>query len=104
MFRSKFSGKTLWNDMMAINLFSQVKSLKVPVYFFLGKYDHIVSSKLASEYFNVLDAKVGKQLIWFNESAHRPQTEEPKKFVKELVKVKESLLDSCRVEQKNQPF
>lgn len=85
---SKYSGKELWDDMMTINLFEQVKQVSCPVYFFEGKYDAIVSSKIAAEYFEKLQATKGKQLIWFNNSAHRPHIEEPMKFLSELIKVK----------------
>lgn len=90
LLNSKYSGKQLWDDMMAINLFKQVKEVNCPVYFFEGKYDAIVSSKLAEQYYKKLVAKKGKHLIWFNQSAHRPHTEEPEKFITELLKIKHS--------------
>ncbi|PKP09909.1 MAG: alpha/beta hydrolase [Bacteroidetes bacterium HGW-Bacteroidetes-4] len=83
-----FSGETLWDDMMQINLFHQVPKVEVPVYFLLGKHDHLVSSILAAEYFNVLEAPAGKQLIWFNISAHRPHTEESEKFLEWMLKIR----------------
>ncbi len=85
---STYSGKLLWDDMMQINLFEQVKQVDCPIYFFEGKYDNIVSSKLAEKYFNFVKAPKGKTLIWFDNSAHRPQTEEFDRFLKELLKVK----------------
>lgn len=85
---SKYSGKTLWDDMMEINLFEQVKTVDCPVYFFEGKYDVIVSSRLAKKYFKYLDAPQGKNIVWFNKSAHRPHIEEPEKFMSEMLKVK----------------
>jgi len=87
LLRSKYSGKTLWDDMMQIDLFLQVPKVEVPVYFFEGRYDHLVSSHLALEYYNLLNAPQGKTLIWFENSAHRPQTEEPEKFLNEMIKV-----------------
>jgi pimeloyl-ACP methyl ester carboxylesterase len=86
----KFSGETLWDDMMQIDLFQQVPKVEVPVYFLLGKYDQLVSSNLAAEYFNILEAPAGKELIWFNKSAHRPHTEEPEKFLEWMAKIKEA--------------
>lgn len=83
-----YSGEKLWDDMMQIDLFQQVPRVKVPVYFLLGKYDHLVSSALAAEYFDVLEAPAGKQLIWFNKSAHRPYTEEPEKFLEWMIKIR----------------
>jgi pimeloyl-ACP methyl ester carboxylesterase len=80
-----YSGRQLWEDMKGINLFEQAPNLKVPVYFFLGKYDHIVSSALAADYFEELENPAGKQLFWFEHSAHRPYLEEPDKFFYLLV-------------------
>lgn len=88
LLKSKYSGKQLWDDMMKINLFKQVKQVNCPVYFFEGKYDVIVSSKLAKKYFNQLIATKGKTLVWFENSAHRSYIEEPQKFINELLKVK----------------
>ncbi len=80
-----YSGRQLWHDMKEINLFEQVPKLKVPVYFLLGKYDQIVSSVLAAKYFEELQDPAGKQLFWFEHSAHRPYVEEPDKFFHLLV-------------------
>lgn len=90
LLNSKYSGIELWDDMMQINLFKQVKEVNCPVYFFEGKYDAIVSSKLAFKYYEMLKANKGKKIIWFNKSAHRTFTEEPKKFITELLKIKNS--------------
>jgi len=89
LFHSTYSGKELWDDMLKINLFQQVPKVLVPVYFFEGRYDHLVSSQLAENYFYQLDDPSGKHLIWFEQSAHRPGTEEPEKFIDEMNLVKE---------------
>jgi pimeloyl-ACP methyl ester carboxylesterase len=83
-----FSGTMLWDDMMLINLYQQVPEITVPVYFFEGRYDHLVSSELAYQYFDALLAPQGKHWVWFEESAHRPQTEETQKFLEQMLKVK----------------
>ena len=88
IFHSKYSGRELWDDMLQLNLFKQVPIVSIPVYFFEGKYDHLVSSQLAETYYNQLIAPAGKHLVWFNESAHRPGTEEPQKFISEMIQVK----------------
>ena len=53
-----------------------VKSLEVPVYLLLGRHDLNCVFALAEEWFNALDAPE-KRLIWFENSAHSPQWEEP---------------------------
>jgi pimeloyl-ACP methyl ester carboxylesterase len=87
IFHPYYSSRYLWDDMKEINLFRQVPSISVPVYFLLGRHDRIVSSRIAADYFNFLDAQGGKQLVWFEESAHRPHIEEPEKFFDLLVNV-----------------
>ncbi|MBR9999750.1 MAG: alpha/beta hydrolase [Cyclobacteriaceae bacterium] len=85
IFHPYYSGRHLWDDMKAINLIEQAPEIQVPVYFLLGRHDRIVSSRIAAEYFERLQAPAGKQLIWFDYSAHRPHTEEPDKFFHTLV-------------------
>ncbi len=76
-----FSAQRLWPDLKAINLIKQASRIEVPVFFLVGKHDIIVSAKLAEEYFEALDAPAGKELIWFERSAHRPHKEEREKFL-----------------------
>ncbi len=52
----------------------------VPVYFLLGRDDHVVTATVAEQYYRVLQAPRGKQRFWFEKSAHWPQSEEPEKF------------------------
>lgn len=84
---SKYSGKRLWNDMQSIDLEKSVPVLEVPVFFLLGRHDQLVSSQLAKIYFDKLEAPAGKTLIWFENSAHRPMTEEPQKFKEIMIKL-----------------
>lgn len=52
------------------------KSLDVPVYLLLGHHDYNCPFTLAEQWYNALQAPE-KQLIWFENSAHSPQWEEP---------------------------
>lgn len=67
---AKFSFDHLWARFFAINLFERVPRLEVPVYFFEGRDDHVVTATVAAKYFEMLDAPRGKQLLWFEHSAH----------------------------------
>ena len=51
----------------------------VPVYLLLGRHDCNCSFELAEKWFDTLDAP-SKKLIWFENSAHSPQWEEPAKW------------------------
>jgi len=75
-----FSFKHLWNYVISNNLFDSSISFQVPVYITHGKYDYQVSYTLAHKYFEIIKAP-DKSFFSFEESAHSPNGEEPKKFV-----------------------
>ncbi len=79
-----FSADELWNDLMTLDLTKQAPRIEVPVFFMTGRYDVIVSAVLAEQYFELLEAPAGKQLIWFEQSAHRPHHEEKEKFLRKM--------------------
>ena len=66
-------------ELSRTDLFVRVPELEIPVYFCLGRHDHEVPSTLSAKYFDTLKAP-GKQLIWFERSAHMPNTEESDAF------------------------
>lgn len=82
---AKFSFDHLWREFFAVNLFQQVPRMEVPVYFFEGRDDHVVTAEVASRYFEALDAPRGKKLIWFEHSAHWPEFDEPEKFRRVII-------------------
>jgi pimeloyl-ACP methyl ester carboxylesterase len=69
----------LSDEIMGINLFEQVPAVEVPVYFAIGRHDHVAAFVLAKEYFDQLQAPY-REFIWFENSAHSPPFEEPEKF------------------------
>ncbi len=77
--RLRASLRQLWPGLEAVNLSATVPRVEVPILFCLGKYDMTTPSALAARYFETLAAP-GKQLTWFNASAHCPNLEEPRKF------------------------
>jgi proline iminopeptidase len=79
----EFSAKNLEKDMFAAD-FREVKELKIPVYFFLGRHDWNVPSVLTGEWTKDLIAPK-KEIVWFENSAHSPLEEEPITFNKLLV-------------------
>lgn len=81
----EFSQK-LFDDEDAVNIDfrQQIKEIKVPVYILAGRYDYDTPSTLAEQYFNIIKAP-GKELVWFENSAHFPFYEEPQKFNSVLI-------------------
>lgn len=70
----------LWN----VDFRKQATSLKVPIYFLIGRHDVNAPPKLTEEYFNLLTAP-HKELIWFEHSGHNPWMNETEKFVDMMV-------------------
>jgi pimeloyl-ACP methyl ester carboxylesterase len=70
----------LWD----VDFRKQATSLKVPIYFLIGRHDVNAPPKLTEEYFNLLDAP-RKELIWFEKSGHSPWMNETEKFVDTIV-------------------
>ena len=81
---SKMSLKFLWDEIFQVNLFEQIPSLEIPVYFLIGCHDHCISSALVEEYFEYLKAPF-KKLIWFEKSGHNPPWEESERFNKVVI-------------------
>lgn len=67
---------SIFKEVIETDFSSQIKELKVPVYFFSGKYDYTVNSSLSRDYFNKLNAPL-KGFYTFHSSAHSPLFEEP---------------------------
>ena len=71
---------------MGLNLLQEIHELSVPVSFFLGRYDYTAPVVLAEQFYAALQAPY-KKLIWFEQSAHTPDMEEPEKFQRELIAI-----------------
>jgi pimeloyl-ACP methyl ester carboxylesterase len=69
----------MWGETSTLNLLQLVPELKVPVFFLLGRNDHMVPADASVEYFDALTAP-SKQLLWFEHSGHEPFADEPDQF------------------------
>lgn len=84
-----FSDTYLWNEVIRTNLMDNLTNFKVPIYFFCGKYDYITPTAMIEEYCKKINTPF-KKIILFENSAHYPYIEEPKKFAETIIKVLES--------------
>jgi pimeloyl-ACP methyl ester carboxylesterase len=75
-----FSSKCLWRESYHLSLFRRAPRLEVPIYFFAGRHDYAVTATVAHSYFEALEAPRGKEFVWFENSSHFPNFEEPEKF------------------------
>lgn len=73
----------------------EILSVRVPVYFFTGRYDYCVPFELTERYFEKLRAPL-KKMVWFEHSAHFPFFEEPLKFAEEMQKVHKETISRRR--------
>jgi pimeloyl-ACP methyl ester carboxylesterase len=74
-----FSTYTMWEEVSALNLVKAAPVLAMPVFFFIGRHDHVIAPETSVAYFDMLSTP-SKRLVWFEGSAHEPPFEEPAKF------------------------
>jgi len=77
--------KTFWPALMSLNLAEMVPEVRVPGYFFCGRHDWNSPYPLVEAYFAQLRAPAGKQLIWFEDSAHDVFFDQPEQVVEALL-------------------
>lgn len=75
-----FCMSVMWKEIKNINLIKEIQSIKVPLYFFEGKFDMATPTVIVENVYNNLDfdTKNGKKLIIFENSAHFPMIENEK--------------------------
>lgn len=78
-----FSMQHLLADVLTLDM-SGVRRLDTPLFVLLGRHDYNVSSALAAEWFQTVQAPQ-KTLVWFEQSAHEVMIEEPGKTLMTLV-------------------
>ncbi len=79
-------GACLWPEASGLNLAEIVPVLQVPVFFFIGRHDHVIDAGTSAAYFDALAAP-SKAMVWFEESAHEPPFEEPARFNRAMVEL-----------------
>jgi pimeloyl-ACP methyl ester carboxylesterase len=82
-----FTQNAIWDEMVKIDFTKEIRTIQVPIYFFVGKHDMITPSVLVDEYYEQLDAEKGKTLIVFENSAHFIMMEEKEKYEKSLIDI-----------------
>jgi pimeloyl-ACP methyl ester carboxylesterase len=81
---NEFSERYLLADVFNLDL-SGVTDLGCPLILLLGRHDRTVNSDVADAWFQRVKAPE-KHLVWFENSAHEPESEEPGKFLLSLVR------------------
>ena len=83
---AKYSNRHTWGELMQVDLLAEVQELSIAAFFFVGRHDYTASFALAEEFYQALTAPA-KRLVWFEDSAHMPNVEEPQKFQREIIEV-----------------
>ena len=78
-------------ELASLDLVSSVLRIDVPIVMVQGRLDQVASGDAAQKYFSSLVAP-SKELVWFENSAHTPQLEEPGKFRELVMRVRADLL------------
>lgn len=73
-----------WSDVQKIDFIRDVPRLDVPVYFFAGRHDYNTPFELVEEFSRTLDAP-HNEIVWFENSAHSPNLEEPDRYQEILI-------------------
>jgi pimeloyl-ACP methyl ester carboxylesterase len=78
-------------DLATMDLTRDLPRLDVPIVMVQGRHDQVAPGESAQQYASSLQAP-GKQLIWFETSAHTPHLEEPAKFRDVLLGIRDGQL------------
>ncbi len=89
-FRNKgfdFTINTMWEELKNVNLTKEIQSIRVPIYFFEGKYDVTTPTVVVEKFYKNLNAEKGKKLFIFENSGHMPMMEEKERYEELLINV-----------------
>jgi pimeloyl-ACP methyl ester carboxylesterase len=79
-----FTQNLMRDEMMDVDFFTDVLEVKIPVYFFTGRFDYQVPFEVLERYYKVLEAP-HKEIVWFENSAHFVTLDEPEVYQNRLI-------------------
>jgi pimeloyl-ACP methyl ester carboxylesterase len=85
---SRLLGRKLYPEMVKYNFIKKARKLPVPCFFIEGRYDFMVPSIIAENYYFNIEAPY-KRFYWFEKSGHAPQYEEPERFARVMDEIKD---------------
>ena len=90
---NEFSERYLLADVFNLDLSAETE-LQCPLILLLGRHDRTVNSDVAHDWFVRVKAPE-KHFVWFEQSAHEPESEEPGKFLLSLVRYARPIADKA---------
>ena len=85
--RGRGAARVVWKEQMEVDFFASLPRVDVPLYLFMGAADMNTPVDLAREYFDRVEAPMGKTFILFEKSGHFPLFEEKDHFYSVLRRV-----------------
>lgn len=82
---SQISLRAMWPELVLIEMDRLVPAVTVPIVFLSGVHDWNNPTHLVQEYYESIDAPMGKEIILFEHSAHGIFWDEPERFEKEVI-------------------
>lgn len=76
----------IFDELINVNMFTQIPEVKVPCYFCSGRHDYNTPFELTEKYYHALCAP-RKNLYWFDDSGHAPHFEEPERFAAVMTEI-----------------
>jgi pimeloyl-ACP methyl ester carboxylesterase len=76
-------GNEMINDISKIDFF-KINEIEIPVFFFHGRHDKVCNVNLMERFFDQINAPLGKNMIWLDNSAHFFYSDDAKK-VEEII-------------------
>jgi len=83
----------MWEELRDFDLFRDVPSIGIPVWFIVGENDYNTPAILVEEYFDSLNAHMGKEFIIMDHTAHAPFMGDPERFHRELTGIKSNVIN-----------
>ncbi len=86
----QFSGAAIWDEQQQYDAFTRHPSIDAPIFLLVGRHDRVISPDLGAAYIDSVDAPQ-KEVIWFENSAHSPQFDEPEAFNATVIDIAEQV-------------
>jgi len=82
----------MWKELRDFDLFRDVPSIDIPVWFIVGENDYNTPAELVEEYYRFVEAPEGKTLIVMAGVAHTPFLGDPERFNQLIMNIKKETI------------
>lgn len=86
-----FTLTTIWPEFFTLDLYKEAPEISVPVQFMHGRHDYNTPFAIMQKYERILKAP-RKKIVFFEQSAHAPNFEEPEAFAEAMLALRREIL------------